>query len=357
MLGAMAIFFAYGETALSAQTRQTGEPASGAAVLPDAPGRGAGRDDPGQNQSAEKGTSTISGTVLDTNREVVQDARVVLTGRSGTKREVQSGANGEFSFSMLLSGSYRVIVTGNGMGTYASPWLSLHDGDMRIVSDVILPVAAAVSSVTVFGNKEELAEQQVHIAVQQRVLGVFPNFYSSYDWNAPPMGPKQKFKLAFRSATDPMAFVGAGGIAAVQQYYNVFPGYGGGVEGYAKRFGAAYVNDVAARMLSSAIFASVFHQDPRYFYKGTGSVPSRTLYAVSTAVIARDDTGKWRPNYAYVLGTFAAGALSNLYYPDSNRGLSLTLVNGLVGIAGHAGTNVLREFVLRGITTHPGGKP
>jgi Carboxypeptidase regulatory-like domain len=342
---------------LFAQARQTGESASATAVLPDAPDMGAGRDDPGQNQSAEKGTSTISGTVLDTNHEVVQGARVVLTSRSGTKREVQSGSNGEFAFAMLLPGSYRVTVTGNGMGTYASPWLSLHDGDMRIVSDVILPVAATASSVTVFGNKEELAEQQVQIAVQQRVLGVFPNFYSSYDWNAPPMGPKQKFKLALRAAIDPMAFAGAGGIAAVQQYYNVFPGYGGGIEGYGKRFGAAYANDVASRMLSSAIFASVFHQDPRYFYKGTGSVVSRTLYAVSRSVIARDDTGKWRPNYADVLGTFAAGALSNLYYPDSSRGLSLVLVNGLVGIAGHAGTNVLREFVLKGLTTHPGGQP
>ena len=133
--GAIAIFLACSEIALFAQARQTGESASAAAVLPDAPDMGTGRDDPGQNESAEKGTSTISGTVLDTNHEVVQDARVVLTSRSGTKREVQSGSNGEFAFSMLLPGSYRVTVTGNGMGTYASSWLSLHDGDMRIVDE------------------------------------------------------------------------------------------------------------------------------------------------------------------------------------------------------------------------------
>lgn len=356
VLGGTALFFACGGSTF-AQAQQRGEAALATSVLPDAPDMGAGRDDAGQSQSAEKGTCTISGTVLDTNNEVVQDARVVLTSRGGTQREVQSGSNGEFAFSTLLPGSYRVTVTGKGMGTYASPWLALHDGDMRIVSGVILPVATAASSVTVFADKEEIAEEQVQIAVQQRVLGVFPNFYSSYDWAAPPMGPKQKFKLALRSVTDPMAFVGAGAIAGVQQYYNAFPGYGGGIEGYAKRYGAAYANDVASRMLSSAIFASVFHQDPRYFYKGTGSVASRTLYAVSTAVIARTDAGKWRPNYADVLGTFAAGALSNLYYPDSSRGLSLTLVNGLVEIAGHAGTSVLREFVLKGITSHPGGKP
>jgi Carboxypeptidase regulatory-like domain len=359
-LGATAMFFAFGDLSLLAQARQAGEATNAAAVLPDAPGLGAARDDAGQNQSspsAEEGTCTISGTVLDTNNDVVEDARVVLTSRGGAEREVQSGSNGEFSFSTLLPGSYRVTVSGNGMGTYVSLWMAIHAGDMHIVSQVVLPVATTASSVTVFGDKEQIAEEQVQIAVHQRVLGVFPNFYSSYDWHAPPMGRKQKLKLALRSATDPVAFAGAGAIAGYQQYYNIYPDYGGGIEGYAKRYGAAYANDFSARMLSSAIFASVFRQDPRYFYKGTGSVTSRTLYALSSAVIARNDQGKWRPNYADVLGTFAAGALSNLYYPSSSRGLSLTLVNGLVEIAGHAGTSLLREFVLKGMTSHPGGKP
>jgi hypothetical protein len=356
----MAIVFACGELPLFAQDRLSGEATNATAVFPDAPGLGEGRDDAGQNQSsqsAENGTGTISGTVLDTNHDVVQDARVVLTSRSGTEHSVQSGSNGEFAFSTLAAGSYKVTVSGNGMGSYASPWLVIHGGDMRIVSGVILPVATAASSVTVFGDKQEIAEEQVQIAVHQRVLGIFPNFYSSYDWHAPPMGAKQKFKLALRSATDPVAFVGAGAIAGYQQYYNIYPDFGGGMEGYAKRYGAAYTNGFSSRMLSSAVFASVFRQDPRYFYKGTGSATSRTLYALSSAVIARNDNGKWRPNYADVLGTFAAGALSNLYYPTESRGLSLTLVNGLIEIAGHAGTSVLREFVLKGITSHPGGQP
>jgi Carboxypeptidase regulatory-like domain len=354
-LGGIALLFACGELTSFAQARQSGEVTTATAALPDAPGLGGGQNQ--SSPSAEKGTCTISGTVLDTNQDVVEDARVVLTSRGGTEREVQSGSNGEFAFSTLLPGSYRVTVSGNGMGTYVSPWMAIHAGDMRIVSQVVLPVATAASSVTVFGDKQEIAEEQVQIAVHQRVLGIFPNFYSSYDWHAPPMGPKQKFKLALRSATDPVAFAGAAAIAGYQQYYNIYPDFGGGMEGYAKRYGAAYTNGFSSRMLSSAVFASVFRQDPRYFYKGTGSVTSRTLYALSSAVIARNDNGKWRPNYADVLGTFAAGALSNLYYPTSSRGLSLTLVNGLVEIAGHAGTNVLREFVLKGITSHPGGKP
>jgi hypothetical protein len=226
---------------------------------------------------------------------------------------------------------------------------------------VVLPVATVTTDITVTGNtqelKQQLSEQQVQIAVEQRIWHVFPNFYSSYEWNAPPMEPKQKFQLAFRSMMDPMAFAGAAGIAGFEQYYGIFPGYGGGVAGYLKRYGAAYANDFSSRMLSSGIFATLFHQDPRYFYKGTGSFQSRAVYAISRAFITRDDSRRWRPNYSHVLGVFAAAGLSNLYYPKESRGLTLTLVNGAVETAGNAGTNIVREFILKGITSHAGGKP
>ena len=120
---------------------------------------------------------------------------------------------------------------------------------------------------------------------------------------------------------------------------------------------AAYADNVIGRMVGSAMLPSLFHQDPRYFYKGTGSFPSRTMYAISSAVITRDDSGRTRPNYSHVLGVFAAAALSNLYYPKASRGLTLTLVNGAVETAGNAGSNIAREFILKGITTHAGGKP
>ena len=91
-------------------------------------------------------------------------------------------------------------------------------------------------------------------------------------------------------------------------------------------------------------------------FSASSSALMRQL-AMSAAVIARTDDGRWRPNYSHVLGTFAAGALSNLYYPRASRGVSLTLVNGAVEVAGNAGTNLIREFVLKGITKHAGGQP
>ncbi len=341
---------------------QQSEPALAAkANLPDAPSPAMSVDQGQGKQGGATGTGMISGTVLDTNNNVVRGARVGLSSRAGGEQIMESGDNGQFTFGALPPGAYKITVTGSGMGTYVSPWVAVHPGDIRIVSQVVLPVAAATTSITVKGNHEEinqaLANEQVQIAEDQRVWKVFPNFYSSYDWNAPPLGSRQKFRLAFRSMMDPMAFAGAAGIAGFEQYENIFPAYGGGIQGYFKRYGAAYTNDFSSRMLSSGVFATLFHQDPRYFYKGTGSFQSRTIYAISSAFVTRNDDGRIRPNYSHVLGVFAAAALSNLYYPKESRGLTLMLVNGAVETAGNSGTNIVREFILKGITSHPGGKP
>ena len=347
---------------ISAKAQQEPVAIASESGLPDAPGMGASSAAAAPGEVPQTGTATISGTVLDTNGSEVQGAKVKLTRPNGTDTRVsQTGNDGEYKFANLAPGTYRVTVTGPGMGTVVSPEIKLQADEFRVVPQIVLAVAAASSDVTVLGDKEEIAEEQVHIAIQQRVLKVFPNFYSTYDWNAPPMGTKQKFQLAFRAMIDPMAFAGAAGVAGAEQFYGIFPSYGGGIQGYAKRYGAAYANDFSGRMFSSAIFPSIFHQDPRYFYRGSGSIRTRALYAMSAAVIARGDNGHWQPNYSEILGNFAAGALSNLYYPSDSRGVTLTIGNALIETAGRAGTNLVREFVLRGLTSkvpsYDNGKP
>ena len=309
---------------------------------------------PGANDSQQTGTGSLSGTVIDTNRNVLQGARVTLANPSGSViRTVESGSNGQFAFTGLPPDIYKITVTGLGMSTFTSARIPLRAGEGLIVPTVTLSVAGGTTSVTVTsGNKEELAQEQVRIAVQQRIGGVIPNFYSTYDWNAPPMQAKQKFQLSFRSIIDPVAFLAVAGIAGAEQYKGIFPAYGSGIEGYGKRYGAAFANHVSGTLLGRAVYPAIFHQDPRYFYKGKGSIRSRALYAISAAVIARGDDGRWKPNYSRVLGNFSAAAISNLYYPASDRGPSLVLFNGLAGTGADAVANLIREFVLKGITSH-----
>ena len=304
---------------------------------------------------------SITGEVLDTNHDAVKGARVIVAGQSTSAvRTADAADNGQFAFTELPPDVYQLTVTAPGMNTLTLSQISLHGGETHPVS-VTLSVFGGVTSVTVSGDKDEVAGKQVQIAVRQRIVGIIPNFYSSYDWNAPPLGAKQKLNLSFRSIIDPVSFVTTAGVAGVQQYRNTHAAYGGGLEGYGKRYGANFANHATGTLLSRGVYPAIFHQDPRYFYKGNGSIQSRMLYAISASVIARGDDGRWEPNYSHVLGTFSAAGIASLYYPASDRGASRILFSGLAGTGTSAVSNLLREFVFKRFTSRvpkdQNGKP
>ncbi|MGA2746792.1 MAG: carboxypeptidase regulatory-like domain-containing protein, partial [Candidatus Sulfotelmatobacter sp.] len=227
----------------------------------------------------------------------------------------------------------------------------LHAEENYIVPRIALAVATAVTDVEVGVSQVEIAEEQMKVEEKQRVLGVIPNFYVSYIPDAAPLTPKQKFKLAWKTVIDPVTIVFVGGAAGVQQAQNHFEGYGQGAQGYAKRFGAGYADTVSGTFIGGAILPSLFKQDPRYFYKGTGSLRSRFLYALANAVICKGDNRRWQANYSGILGSLAAGGISNLYYPAQDRdGAGLTFENAALGIGGSAISNLFQEFLIKKLT-------
>jgi hypothetical protein len=193
-------------------------------------------------------------------------------------------------------------------------------------------------------SQRERAEEELHRQEHQRVLGVIPNFNSTDNLNALPLTPRQKFQLAFRSAIDPFQFLAAALDAGYSQAENEFDGYGEGIQGYGKRFGAAYTDGFTGTILGNAVFPTLLHEDPRYFRKGSGSLTKRFFYAVSTTLWSRRDNGTWGPNYANVLGNVAAGGLSNIYYPSTDRGASLTFERAATVTAEGTFGAVLVEF-------------
>jgi len=237
----------------------------------------------------------------------------------------------------------------------------LHSGEIDTRPPIVLTVASNVTEVQVAVNPVEVAEEQIKIEEKQRVLGVLPNFYVSYIPNAVPLNSKQKFKLAWKTVTDPFTLVIVGGTAGVEQAQNHFREYGQGAQGYAKRFAAGYGDTLTGTFIGSAILPALLKQDPRYFYKGTGSMGSRALYAIANSVICKGDNRRWQPNYSSVLGSLAAGGISNLYYPAQDRnGAELTFENAAIGIGGSAVTNLLQEFLIRKLTpklNHDSAKP
>jgi len=297
--------------------------------------------------------SVISGTVLDTNGNVIEDATVQLleTGSAETLRKVKSGAMGEFGFSSLAPGSYIVKVSRSGMTTFVSTPIAVKPEEPVLMPNVVLRIEAIPTSVTVMGG-EAASIEQVEIAEQQRVFKVFPNFYSSYDWNAPSMLAKQKYRLAARTLIDPVTFLTTGAVAGAEQYKNVFPSFGSGIQGYGKRYAAAYASHASGELLTRAVFPSIFHSDPRYFILGKGSKRSRAGHAIASTFLTRGDNGSRKVNFAQILGDFSAAALSNTYFPAQERGGNLVLINGFGDLGGDMLDNLLREFVFNHLTSH-----
>ncbi len=194
-------------------------------------------------------------------------------------------------------------------------------------------------------SQKEIAAQQVKDEEKQRILGIVPHF-NVYDLSeAVRLSPEQKFELAFKSAVDPFN-VGLAGInGAIGQAQNSEPGYGQGIKGYGRRFGAAYLDSFDGTMIGNAMLPAVLHQDPRYLRKGTGNVPGRITYALLSTFRCKGDNGRWQPNVSNLLGNFAAGGISNLYYPSSDRGFVNTYQRTIVVSGEGAIGAVLAEFL------------
>jgi hypothetical protein len=298
--------------------------------------------------------ASITGNVVDRDGAVIAGAFITLTQPQAPDQKTTSASDGTFTFSTVNPGSYELTV---GAPTFATQKIS---GELRPGQPYWAPpiqlVATAMIEINVSETQVQIAEEQMHVEEKQRILGVFPNFYVTYDHDPAPLNARQKYKLAWKSVIDPVGIGLSGVLAGFEQAHNSYPGYGQGAQGYGKRFGATYADFVSGTFIGSAILPAVFKQDPRYIYKGTGSRKSRLLYALAASVICRGDNKHWQPNYSNVLGDLASGALSNVYYPASSRnGVGLTFENTLIGIGGSSLGAVVEEFWLRKLTPHANG--
>jgi hypothetical protein len=308
----------------------------------------------------ETGTDsgTISGDVADPNGNALVTAHVKLKfeGKPAAE-EAGVDAQGHYVLEGIGAGSFVLTVSAEGFRSHDVTGV-INSGQAMVLPQVVLPIAVAATEIQVRVTNYELAEEQVKQEETQRVLGVIPNFYVTYQHNPLPLKPRQKFELAWKSSIDPVSIAFAAVYAGVEQDRNSLRGYGRGAQGYAKRFGASYADEFISNMIGGAILPSILKQDPRYYYKGTGTVSSRFWYALANAVICKGDNGRWQTNYSGILGSLAAGGISNVYYPSSSRdGVKLTFENTLFGIGGSGVGNLFQEFLVRKLTPHAGKQP
>jgi hypothetical protein len=299
---------------------------------------------------AEPGS--IQGTVAGKDGEAYEGVRVelVVAGEQ-PPLTTETDGSGEFSFVNLPAGAFTLTVASQGFVTQTRSGV-LNPGESYDARTVVLPLMETTSNILVSAaQQEQIAEQQIHIEEQQRVLGVLPNYYVSYAKSPVPLNTRQKFALAWKSSVDPYTWLLNGITAGVQQADNGLAGYGQGMQGYGKRLGADAADTFVSNEIGGAILPSLFRQDPRYFYKGTGTIRARAAYAIATTVICKGDNMRWQFNLSGILGGLAAGGVSNLYYPATSRsGVALTFENAGVGLAEAAVQNLIQEFVVKKLT-------
>lgn len=304
-------------------------------------------------QNVPQTPGSISGTVLDQSGALVAGAVVTLTHGYQTPVQQVVGDDGQFAFANVTPGPFELTITATGLATETLSGV-LQSGENYVAPEISLRVATEVTTVRVEPPREEIAEEQIKEQEKQRVLAVMPNFYVSYVPDAVPLSSKQKFGLAWRTVIDPFTFGLNAVIAGAEQADNQFAGFGQGAQGYGKRFGAGYADIVSGTFIGSAILPSILKQDPRYFYKGTGSKRSRLLYALANSVICKGDDRHWQPNYSGIGGSLAAGGLSNLYYPKNDRyRVGLVFENTGIGIGETAVLDAFQEFFIRKLTPKP----
>jgi hypothetical protein len=216
----------------------------------------------------------------------------------------------------------------------------------------VLQLAPVITSINVGLPPEEVAAEQLDVQLTQRVLGVIPNFYVSYEGNPAPLSHRQKFRLGVRLLVDPVTIGAVGITAGIEQKMNSYPEFGQGATGFAKRFGAAYGTAGTNVLITSVLAESVLHQDPRYFYRGRGSKMQRAWYAFTSAFRTMGDNGEWQPPYAGVIGTIASAEISQTYYPGSRTQYTLLGRSLMFHFAGQLGVNLAEEFLLKKLTTN-----
>lgn len=302
---------------------------------------------PMQSGSAQS-VASVSGRVLDPTGVGVSAAAVKLIDAQGAAQQAVSDSDGRFTFSHAEPGLIRLTITAAGFAPQEVSAIA-QAGQALEVPQITMAIATVNTEVRVV-PPQVIAEAQIKEEEKQKALGFIPNYYVSYIPNAQPLAPRQKFELAWKTMVDPVTFGITGVVAGIQQAQNDFSGYGQGADGYAKRYGAAYADAAIGTMIGGAILPSLFKQDPRYFYKGTGSKKSRLMYALANSVICKGDNGHWQANYSGILGSLAAGGISTAYYPKNDRDAGLVFQNALIGIGATAAANVLQEFVIRKLT-------
>ena len=305
-------------------------------------------------QSAEPAntkTGSILGKVVDPSDDPIPGANVVLRGPAGDRLTTVAKDDGGFAFEQAPAGvACQITVTAEGFADWKSS-ITVEPGQNKALPEIKLRILAVQRAVTVSYSSKEIAVQQLKAEEQQRVLGFIPNMYVVYEPHPEPLTTRMKFHMAYKDLTHPVFFARTAAWAGVQQARNNPDEWRQGAEGYGKRLGFGFVDGVTGSLISNAILPSLLHQDPRYFYQGTGTKRSRAFHAMLAPFVCKGDNGAWQPNYSQWGGSLIGYSISAAYYPSSARTAGHVFQTFGMDMGLHVVGSLVQEFILGKFTS------
>ena len=301
-------------------------------------------------EAANTKTGSILGTVVDISDDPVPDATVVLQGLAGDRLTAATNDDGSFAFHHVTAGiAYQVTVTAAGFAEWSTS-VTVEPGQKKTITDIKLRILAVQRAVTVSYSSKEVAAQQLKAEEKQRIFRFIPNPYVVYEPHPEPLTTKMKFELAYKNLIHPAFFGRVAAWAGVQQAADIHD-YPQDAKGYGQRLGAGLADATTEGLIGNAILPSLLHQDPRYFYQGTGTKRSRARHAILAAFICKGDNGASQPNYSTWGGSLISSSISTAYYPQSDRGAGPIFRTFGIGMALHVGGSLAQEFILGKFTS------
>ena len=292
----------------------------------------------------------IRGTVVDGSDDPIPAATVVLQGPAGHRLTAVTKDDGTFVFGQAPAEiAYQVTVTAEGFADWSSS-IQVEAGQDKAMAEIKLRILTVQPAVTVSYSSKEIAAQQLKAEEQQRVLGFIPNTYVVYDPHPEPLTARMKFELAYKDLTHPVFFARTAAWAGVEQAAGRtnFPR---NLRGYGDRLGTGLADGVTEGLIGNAVLPSLLHQDPRYFYQGSGTKKSRALHAILAAFICKGDNGTLQPNYSTWGGSLISSSISLAYYPGSDRNAEHVFRIFGIGMGLHVVGGLVQELILGKFTS------
>lgn len=169
---------------------------------------------------------------------------------------------------------------------------------------------------------------------------IFPDIATSPG----PLTAAGKFKLSVNQSISPPYVLAAGLTSAFNQARDVPPGYGQGWDAYGSRFGADMARASSNSFFGTFLFASLLHQDPRFFPESEPTMWRTVRYSAQLLVMTRRDSGNTVFNSSGLLGPLASEGLANLYLPPSEQTVRKTATRFAVDLAWQFAGNMFKNY-------------